>query len=124
MSGRTVQQATPLDELLEKDWQRQVVQLAKQLGYTRIYHTFDSRRSTHGFPDLVLARDRIVYLELKREKTNLTDEQIGWLRALRAAGGEAYVARPRHLDALAACLRRGAPDPTVLDSTTKEELTA
>lgn len=95
--------AKPLEDILEKEWQRTVVDLAKQLGW-RHYHTFDSRRSTHGFPDLVLVRDRVLYLELKREKGRLTDEQIDWLRRLRAAGAEAYVARPRHLEAVAAVL--------------------
>ena len=93
-----------LADILEKDWQRDVVNLAKTLGWTRVFHTFDSRRSTHGFPDLVIVRDRVVYLELKREKTKLTDEQKGWLRALRAAHAEAYIARPRDLEALAEVL--------------------
>jgi hypothetical protein len=124
VTRRTIAAATPLDEILERDWQRQVIGLAKQLGWQRIYHTFDSRRSTHGFPDLVLAGDRVIYLELKREKTKLTDDQVGWLNALRAGGAEAYVARPRDLEALAACLRRGVPDPAQLDQTTEEELAA
>lgn len=120
---RTIAPATPLDQILEKDWQRQVVQLAKQLGWTRIYHTYNSRRSAHGFPDLVLVGDRVVYLELKRETTNLTDEQKGWLRALRAGGAEAYVARPRDLESLALTLRRAGHDPRQLDETTTKELT-
>lgn len=99
--------ATPLDEILEKDWQRQVRQLAETLGYRRGYHTFDSRRSDTGFPDLVLVsakRKRIVYLELKREQGRISDSQRDWLAALHAAGGEVYVARPRHLQALATVL--------------------
>jgi hypothetical protein len=114
-----------LEDMLEKEWQRQVVQLAKTLGY-RTYHTFDSRRSTHGFPDLVLVRDRVIYLELKREKGRLTEEQKGWLRALRAAGAEAYVARPRDLEALGRTLAaygRDAPGvATVLNMRTRREL--
>lgn len=96
--------ATPLADILEAEWQRDVVQLARTLGWDRIYHTFNSRRSAHGFPDLVLLRDRCVMLELKREKTKLTDEQAGWFSALIAAGVEAYVARPRDLEAIAAIL--------------------
>jgi VRR-NUC domain len=120
---RTVQRATPLEDILERDWQRDVIKLAKTLGWTRIYHTFDSRRSTHGFPDLVIVRDRVLFLELKREKTKLTDEQIGWLRALRAAGVEAYVARPRHLEALAAVLSARKRISYELDAATRIELT-
>jgi len=96
--------ATPLADILEADWQRDVVKLARTLGWDRIYHTFNSRRSAHGFPDLVLLRDRCVMLELKREKTGLTDEQAGWLRALLAADVETYVIRPRNLEQIAAIL--------------------
>lgn len=99
--------AIPLDEILEKDWQRTVRELAQQLGYRRAYHTFDSRRSDTGFPDLVLVsrqRRRVVYLELKREKGKVTDAQASWIRDLHAAGAEVYLARPRHLEALATVL--------------------
>lgn len=119
---RTVQAAKPLEDILEREWQRQVIDLAKQLGWTRIYHTFDSRRSTHGFPDLVIVRDRVVYLELKREKTKLTDEQKGWLRALRAADALAYVARPRDLHALAQVLTRRSSYSNELALRTEAEL--
>ena len=91
--------AVPLNDILEADWQRDVVKLAKTLGW-RVYHTYNSRRSAHGFPDLVLVRDRVVYLELKREKTHPTDEQKAWIRDLLAAGAEVYIARPRNLDEL------------------------
>lgn len=97
--------AVPLDEILEKDWQRQVRQLAKTLGYHVQYHTFDSRRSDTGFPDLVLAKKgRLVFLELKREKGRVTEAQAAWIRALKDANAEVYVCRPRHLQQLAAVL--------------------
>lgn len=92
--------ATPLADILEADWQRDVTNLAKTLGWDRIYHTYNSRRSAHGFPDLVLVRERVVFLELKREKTRLTEEQKGWIRSLLTAGVEVYVARPHDLNAL------------------------
>lgn len=93
-----------LVDVLEKDWQKQVRQLATLLGYKRAYHTHDSRKSDTGFPDLVLVRDRIIYLELKREKGRLTDTQREWVTALHQAGGEVYVVRPHNFDALAAVL--------------------
>lgn len=95
--------AHPLADVLEKDWQRQVRELAETLGYRR-YHTFDSRRSDTGFPDLVLVsaqRKRVVYLELKREQGRLTPSQADWIRDLAEAGAEVYVARPRNLQDLA-----------------------
>ena len=110
-----MQVATPLADLTEKEWQAQVVELARTLGW-RHYHTYRSKRSPSGFPDLVLVRDRVVFLELKREKGKLTDDQKGWLRALEAAHAEAYVVRPRDLEALAAILAcRGNPRLTTSD---------
>jgi hypothetical protein len=92
-----------LDDVLEKEWQQQVVALLRTLGY-RCYHTHDSRRSQPGFPDLVAIRDRVIYLELKREKGTLTAKQVEWLSGLAKAGAEVYVVRPRHFDHLAAAL--------------------
>ncbi len=117
---------TPFSDVLEKDWQRTVTDLAKQLGWTT-YHTYNSRRSAHGFPDLVLVRDRVIYLELKRDTptSKLTDEQHVWLNLLRKAGADAYVARPRDLEHLAATLgSRGYSDGEHhLNNSTLRELT-
>lgn len=122
-----LQPAVPLDEILEKDWQRTVTDLARQLGW-RIYHTHDSRRSAHGFPDLVLVRDRdrVIYLELKREKTRPTPEQVAWLRDLIGAGAEAYIARPSDLEQLAQILAsRSYPDGAYqLEHATRREIAA
>jgi hypothetical protein len=97
-----------LEQLTERDWQRQVVQLAQQLGW-RVYHTHDSRRSAEGFPDLVLVRDRVVFAELKREPrvaVPVTAEQREWLAAIDGAGCEAYLWRPSDLDDVARVLSR------------------
>jgi hypothetical protein len=93
-----------LDAVLERDWQKTVRELAATLGYRRAYHTFDSRRSDTGFPDLVLVRDRVVFLELKRERGKLTEQQKVWVRALVVAEAEVYVVRPRHFELLATVL--------------------
>ena len=97
---------SPVDlrDILEKDWQKTVRDLAARLGYRRAYHTYDSRRSDTGFPDLVLVRDRVVFLELKREEKHCTQTQLEWIAALHAAGADVYVVRPRNFDALAAAL--------------------
>lgn len=98
-----------LDDLTEKQWQKQVVDLAVQLGFKRAYHTFDSRRSHPGFPDLVLVRDRIIFAELKREprvSSPVSDAQKEWLDALAAAGGECYLWRPSDLDEIAGILSK------------------
>lgn len=98
-----------LADISEKEWQAQVVELARMLGWKR-YHTFRSDRSSPGWPDEALVRDRLILLELKTEQGKLSPAQKEWIRALLDAGVEVYVARPRHLEQLAAILTsRGYP---------------
>lgn len=89
--------ATFLDRLpaqTERHWQRQVVQYAELMGF-RVYHTFDSRRSSAGFPDLVLVRrPRVIFAELKSRRGKLTDDQRAWLLALGGCSVERYIWRP------------------------------
>ena len=91
------------EALSERDWQRQVLDLATLRRWTW-YHTHDSRRSPAGFPDLVLVRDRVIYAELKTDKGRLTTNQLAWQRILAAAGAEVYVWRPRDWDAVKVAL--------------------
>ena len=64
------------------------------------YHTYNSRRSDRGWPDLVIA-DRVgrrfLVLELKTEKGRLSEEQEVWLAALQDCGVAAAVLRPSGL---------------------------
>lgn len=101
--------------LLERDFQAQVIQLAHIFGW-RIAH-FRPAKTSHGwrtavgadgagFPDLVLARDRVVFIELKSDTGRLRDDQTAWHEALTAAGAEAYVFRPSQWDELQAVLSR------------------
>lgn len=89
-------------KLTEKQWQEQVVQLAKLCGWL-VYHTWNSMHSAAGFPDLVLVRDtRIVFAEVKSERPaarvkeaianlrppwlahrDISDDQANWLGALK-----------------------------------------
>lgn len=92
--------AIPLHEMTEKQWQQQVVALARTLGW-RSYHTLRSKGSQPGYPDLTLVRDRVIFLELKTETGTVTDKQREWLKALNDADAEVYVVRPRHLEQLA-----------------------
>lgn len=92
----------------EKDWQLQVIELAELYGW-RVYHTFDSRRSNPGWPDLVLCRPtsgELLYVELKTDKGRLSAAQRAWLDALAACGQETHVWRPRDFDAVHDRLKR------------------
>ncbi len=97
LDGRQV-----LDNALsERAFQRQVVEFAELMGW-RTYHTYDSRRSNAGFPDLVLVRPpRVVFVELKRERGRATRDQDLWAALLRACPGvEYYLWKPSDWDAI------------------------
>ena len=78
----------------ESDFQRQVVDLAKMLGWS-VAWTWNSMRSPKGWPDLFMVRGRrIVAAELK-VNADLTYEQREWLWTLAATKNvEAYCWRP------------------------------
>ena len=62
----------------EREYQDMIVKAASYLGYA-VYHTFDSRRSQPGYPDLTLCKDgRLIFLEVKTEKGKVRPEQIAW----------------------------------------------
>jgi hypothetical protein len=110
--SRSVAAAKPLVQILETEWDAYLFRggksLSMQTGWTS-YHTLRSRGSKAGFPDRVLFRERIVYVELKREKgaaSPISDFQKAWLDGLSRAGGEVYLWRPSDLDEAAKILGR------------------
>lgn len=93
--------------LSEEQFQAQVVQVAKSLGWM-VYHTFDSRRSASGFPDLVLVHpvQGVLFRELKTVRGVVSAAQRRWLVSLVAAGADAGVWRPSDWDdVVLPCLR-------------------
>jgi len=75
----------------EKAAQATIVDLATLLGWLS-YHTFDSRSSSAGFPDLVFVRDRrILFVEVKKVGEKPRPDQGKWLDALVSADCETYV---------------------------------
>jgi len=93
MSSRT---STPADALVtEKRFLAELIKLLELTGW-RVYHTYDSRRSAPGFPDLMAVKGpRLLALEVKTESGRLTPEQRVWLAELSAVPGvSAYVVRP------------------------------
>jgi hypothetical protein len=81
----------------EATLQANILQVAKDLGWLT-YHTYDSRRSPAGFPDLVLVHSeqrRCIFSELKTERGRQSAAQRDWERRLRTVSGiEFYLWRP------------------------------
>ena len=90
--------------MTEKELQAAVIELCKLFGWA-YYHTYNSRRSVAGFPDLVLVRDRIIFVELKSEKGRLSEAQAVWADDIFTAGGEWHLVRPSDLKEFAARLQ-------------------
>lgn len=68
--------------ITEKEFQTSVLMFADLRGWST-YHTFDSRRSAPGFPDLVMVRDHdLIFAELKSEAGRVTATQADWLERL------------------------------------------
>lgn len=95
-------------DILEKQVQAAIVDIARLLHW-RVYHTFDSRKSDAGFPDLVLVRDRVIYAEVKRAGEKPRPSQVDWLNALRSAGAEVYVWTEADYDEIAFILSQRVP---------------
>ena len=92
----------------ERELQDAVLQAAKVMGWLA-YHTFDSRRSGEGFPDIVLVHPKrgvLLFVELKSETGQLTLAQKDWRDALE--GIVVYLGstvwRPSDLDTALATL--------------------
>jgi Holliday junction resolvase len=93
-------------ELTEKQLMAELVDLLERFGWL-VYHTFDSRRSAPGFPDLIAVKGgRMLALEIKSSTGVVTRDQRSWLTAFAAVPGVlAYVVRPADdLSELAAIL--------------------
>lgn len=91
-------------KLSERSFQAQVLRYAA-LRHWRAYHTRDSRGSAAGFPDLVLVRrPRVVFAELKAQRTPVTDDQRAWIAELRACNQETFLWRPDDWEEIERCL--------------------
>lgn len=107
-----------MTDLLERDFQDNVIQLARLLGW-KIAHFRPAKTSKgwrtpmqgdKGFPDLVLAKKgRVIFAELKSEKGKVTADQWAWLEEVLGTvsiaddgstrlSPEAYVWRPSNID--------------------------
>ena len=106
-SGRSLRARAAAAASTEAAFQASVVSLAKLMGW-RVYHTYDSRRSTAGFPDLVLVRrrdQRVLYRELKRNGEKLKPAQVEWIEDLVSCGQDAQGWWPSDWDEIVETLR-------------------
>ena len=78
----------------ERELLQNVLDCARLYGWM-CYHTFDSRRSEPGFPDIILTRRlRLLAIECKRQRGVVSAAQTAWLDALNESGADTYVVRP------------------------------
>lgn len=93
----------------EAEYQAQIVELAEATGWA-VYHTYDSRRSNSGWPDLALWRGAtLLFLEIKSETGKVTAEQEATIAQLKQVKFvHAAVCRPRHWDEIAETLKGAA----------------
>lgn len=80
----------------EKELQSRVERYANITGWL-FYHTFSSRRSISGFPDVTLCHPNreTLFAELKSDGGKPTDAQREWLLSLAASGQIACLWRPK-----------------------------
>lgn len=104
-TARTILDAT----ISEKEFQQQVVDAARRLGW-RCFHTYDSRRSEPGFPDLLCVRDgELIVAELKSERGRLSPAQQRWIAGFREVqyqrGVRVFVWKPSDWEQIERVLR-------------------
>jgi hypothetical protein len=80
----------------EKQLQAAVIAQAQRAGWL-VYHTFDSRRSQPGYPDLHLVHPGLklsLFRELKTQTGRLSEQQKVWIHHLEQAGADVAIWRP------------------------------
>ena len=106
-------QADRMPPQTERDFQAQVMDMARRLGWTLQYHTWSSKHSAAGFPDLVLLhpqQKRVLYVECKALDRygipkRLTPAQGEWIETLRACGQDVRVWTPLDWDEIERALK-------------------
>ena len=68
-----------ISHINEKAFQTIVITTARENGWM-VYHTYDSRKSEPGFPDLCMVKNGfIMFVELKTDKGKVTSTQRQWI---------------------------------------------
>lgn len=112
--GATRKKRPSMDDLvLERSLQETIRQAASLHRWPCYYHTYDSRKSPKGFPDIVIAGyGQLIMWELKRQGKDPTDSQQEWIDELGKVEGPPIVdvIRPQDLDRCLALLQaKGRP---------------
>lgn len=98
----------------EKQFLRQIIDLAHVYHWevahfrpamTKYGYRTPVQGDGSGFPDLVLARERVIFSELKAEKGKLTELQEHWQVVLREAGVEVYCWKPSQFEEIVEILK-------------------
>ncbi len=104
--------ATKLPALSEAQFQFQVLEAARLHGWHAahfrrvrvqrrngsVYYETPVAADGTGWPDLVLVKHRVLFVELKTNVGRLRPEQVQWLDRLTAAGQTVLLWRPRDWD--------------------------
>ena len=93
----------------ERAFQKSVERECKVYGWD-YYHISDSRTVSaacgKGFPDLVIMRPPyLMFVELKLEHNQPTDDQKRWIIGLRNCGQESFVLTPNRFEEFISVLR-------------------
>lgn len=93
----------------EKQFSEQVIDLAHLYGW-RVAHFTQAqvgrggawvtpiKADGKGYPDLTLARERVIFAELKVGYNKPTEEQLQWMLWLTGAGAEHHLWYPKDLE--------------------------
>jgi len=97
----TIPLTPPSLTVTEKQFTHTVIEYAEYMGWL-VYHVLDTqhyaKRTSKGFPDLVMVKDgTLVFAELKSEKGRLTEHQKIWGVALEEVAEETYKAFWEHV---------------------------
>ena len=96
----------PYAEVTESQLREQIRDLCKVIGW-KFYFTYNSMHSPKGMTDLILCRPpRVIFAELKREKTDLKPDQELWRDELKQCPGiEWYLWKPSMIEQITDILR-------------------
>jgi hypothetical protein len=109
MTKRAQHHAAAMQPMAERDFTRQIRELAQIFGWRR-YHTWLAAHSTAGYPDECLVKPpRLVFAELKSDAGKATPAQQEWLDDLaQCTTIETFVWRPSMIDQIAQLLAEPA----------------